>query len=81
MSNIVEAVKRRPYRLVEALLALAAAFGVALSPDQTAAILAVFALLFTASEMAQTQTTPLAEPCDAEGRPLVTHGEDDQSTE
>lgn len=71
MSRLLAAIRRRPVRVVESLLVLLGAFGVVLAPDQSAAILALLALLVGASEAAQTATTPLADPHDSDGRPLA----------
>lgn len=71
MTRILAAIRRRPVRVLEALIGLLASFGVALAPEQSAAIVALAALLVGASEVAQTQTTPVADPHGRDGRPLA----------
>lgn len=74
MNRVVDAIRRRPHRVVElvvSLLGLAAAFGFDLDPEQRNAILGLLATLIVGSETAQTRTTSLARPRAGDGRPLA----------
>ena len=66
MDRIIYALKRRPVRVVEALLALAAALGIGLLPDVEDAVVGLIATLVAVGiiggEVAQTQTTPTVDP-------------------
>lgn len=66
MERIVYAVKRRPVRVVEALLGLCAAVGLALAPEVEEHVLGLVAALVAVGviggEVAQTQTTPTVDP-------------------
>jgi len=71
---VIDAIRKRPFRVVEiltAVLGALAAFGLDLDPSQQAAILALVAAVLGAGEVAQTQTTPLADPHASDGKPLV----------
>lgn len=66
LDRIRKAVRRRPVRVVEAVLALVAAVGVAVTPEAEAAVRAIIAALgavgVVGGEVVQRRTTPLAEP-------------------
>lgn len=69
-------VRRRPVRVAEAVLALAAALGVALAPELEEHVLGLVGTLVAVGvlggEVAQTRTTPTADPRldDGHGRDL-----------
>lgn len=74
MTRLLEAIRRRPHRLVElaaAVLGVATAFGLELDPGQRVAVLGMLATLVGGSEVAQTKTTPLARPRARDGSVLV----------
>ena len=63
-TKIRRAFRRRPVRVAEAVLALAAALGVGLSDTAEAQVIAIVTALvgLIGAEVAQTKTTPTAEP-------------------
>ena len=61
-TKIRRAVKRRPVRVAEAVVALAGALGLVIQPEATAAILTLVALTIGGGEAAQRRTTPVADP-------------------
>ena len=61
-TKIRRAFRRRPVRVVEAVIALAGTLGLALQPEATEAILTLVGLVLVGGEYAQTKTTPTAEP-------------------
>lgn len=58
---------------IAAVIALVVAFGLDVTPDQTAAILGVVATVFpiVAGLLSRSSVTPVASPLDASGAPLV----------
>lgn len=75
MNRVVEAIQRRPVRVVEAIIGLLAALGIVLLPEVETAVYAVIGALVAAGivggEIAQTKTTPVTHPQLDDG-----HGED-----
>jgi|GEM_PF-6601719 len=74
VTRIARSVRRRPVRVLEAVIALAATAGYALTPEVTGHILALAALVLVGGEVAQTKVTPTADPHDDEGRLLSALG-------
>lgn len=62
LERIKRRIARRPFRVVEALVVLAAALGIAIEPDTAAALGTLTALVIGGGETAQRSTTPLSEP-------------------
>lgn len=62
IDRIAHALRRRPVRIVEALIVLAGALGLALDPDAAQSILVLVGLVVGGGEVAQTKTTPVADP-------------------
>lgn len=62
LERIKRNLRRRPFRVVEALTTLAAALGVAIEPEAAGALGTLTALVIGSGETAQRRTTPLSEP-------------------
>ena len=79
MDRIMYAIKRRPFRLVEALIGVLGAVGVVLLPETEDAVYAVIGALVAAGiiggEVAQARTTPW-EPGTVTVRPSSTDPDD-----
>lgn len=71
VDRVKDALLRRPVRVAEAVLALAAALGYAVNPELQAEIAALVGAVVAVFEVAQIKTTSLADPRDDEGRRLV----------
>lgn len=74
MRRLLDAIRARPHRVVEVIVAalgLAAALGLDLDVEARNAILALLVAVVGGSEVAQTRTTPLHRPRDADGKPLA----------
>lgn len=75
VNDVLANFRRRPHRVWEAIIVLLAIGGIVLLPETEAAVNSVIALLVATgvlgSEVAQTKTTPLVEPRDNDGTPLV----------
>lgn len=70
--RLLYALRRRPVRVAEALVAVAVAAGLVSEAVETDIVAAVGALLAVlAGEVAQRKATPLADPIDGLGRNLV----------
>lgn len=68
--RVVFAIRRRPFRVVEVVVAVAALLGVAIDPDAQEHLVALVVLLVGGGEVAQRYTTPLADPHNGE-EPLL----------
>ena len=63
-SRVVRAIRKRPVRVAEAVVAVAALAGYVIAPEvqEGITVLVVAVLAVVGGEAAQTQTTPIAEP-------------------
>lgn len=64
IDRIVSAVRRRPVRVLEALVALAGAFGLVIDPEATQAIVTLLVLVVGGGEVAQRRTQPFDPKAD-----------------
>lgn len=67
LERIKRNLRRRPFRVVEALTTLAAALGVAIEPEAAEALGTLTALVIGSGEISQRKTTPLSEPVIPDG--------------
>lgn len=62
IDRIAYAIRRRPVRVVEALIVLAGTLGLVIDPNATQAILTLVGLVVVGGEAAQTKTTSVKYP-------------------